>query len=93
MGDTGSLFIGRAVSGMSLASGKNTVLIIVGVMYLVEAVSVILQEIYYKLTKKRLFLMAPIHHHFEKKGKSEVKITAGFTLVTAAASVIALIFA
>ena len=93
MGDTGSLFIGGAVSGMSLASGKNTVLIIVGVMYLVEAVSVILQVIYYKLTKKRLFLMAPIHHHFEKKGKSEVKITAGFTLVTAAASVIALIFA
>jgi phospho-N-acetylmuramoyl-pentapeptide-transferase len=62
-------------------------------MYLVEAISVILQVLYCKLTKKRLFLMAPLHHHFEKKGKSEVKITAGFTFVTVCASVIAYLFA
>ena len=93
MGDTGSLFLGSTISALSLISGKNTVLFIVGAVYLLEAVSVILQVLYYKAMKKRLFLMAPIHHHFEKKGMSEVSITISFAFVTAITSVIAYLFA
>ncbi len=82
MGDTGSLFLGSSVAGVALISGKNTAIFIVGAVYLAEASSVILQVLYYKATKKRLFLMAPIHHHFEKKGICEVRITLMFTAVT-----------
>ena len=92
MGDTGSLFLGGAVSGLALISGKNTVLLVVGGVYLLEAVSVILQVLYYKLTKKRLFLMAPFHHHLEKKGMSEVKITLLMTAVTLALAGISYLF-
>ena len=90
---TGSLFLGGAVSAVSLASGKNTVLFIVGGVYLLEAVSVMLQVIYYKMTGKRLFRMAPIHHHFEKKGMGEVRITLTMTLCTLALALISFIFA
>ena len=93
MGDTGSLFLGGAVSAIALVSGKSTLLFIVGGVYLLEAVSVILQVLYYKATKKRLFLMAPIHHHFEKKGMGEVKITLMLTLATLGLAAVALIFA
>lgn len=82
MGDTGSLFLGAAISGVALISYKNTALLIIGGVYLLEALSVILQVLYYKATKKRLFLMAPYHHHLEKKGMSEVKITLVLTALT-----------
>ena len=82
MGDTGSLFLGSAIGAIALGSGKNTIVFIIGVIYIAEALSVILQVIYFKLTKKRLFLMAPLHHHFEKKGFGEVKIVFMFTAVT-----------
>ncbi len=92
MGDTGSLFLGAAVGGAALISGKNTAIFIVGAIYLAEAASVMLQVLYYKATKKRLFLMAPIHHHFEKKGIGEVKITVSFTAVTLALAGISYLF-
>ena len=93
MGDTGSLFLGSAVGALSIVSAKNTVLFLVGIMYLIEAGSVILQVLYYKATKKRLFLMAPIHHHLEKKGMGEISITFLFSAVTALFSLIAFFLA
>jgi phospho-N-acetylmuramoyl-pentapeptide-transferase len=92
MGDTGSLFIGGAISGLALVSGKATLLLIVGGIYLFEAFSVILQVLYYKLTKKRLFLMAPFHHHLEKRGHSEISIVFIFTAVTLVLGAVAYMF-
>ena len=84
MGDTGSLFLGAVITSAFLVSYKNTAVLIIGAVYLFEALSVILQVLYYKATKKRLFLMAPFHHHLEKKGYSEVKITLFMTAITLA---------
>ena len=85
MGDTGSLFLGGAVCGMAFALDMPLVLIMVGIIYIIETLSVILQVGYFKLTHgKRLFKMAPIHHHFEKCGWAEQRIDltfAGITLV------------
>lgn len=84
MGDTGSLFLGGAVCGMAILLEQPLALLIVGFVYVAEALSVILQVASYKLTGKRIFKMSPIHHHFEMCGWSEKKIVAVFTLVTAA---------
>lgn len=85
MGDTGSLFLGGAVAGLAFAAGQPLLLIPVGLIYLIETVSVVLQVTYFKATHgKRLFKMAPIHHHFEMCGWSEKKIVfvfAGITVV------------
>ena len=85
MGDTGSLFLGGAVCGTAFALDMPLVLIMVGIIYIIETLSVILQVGYFKATKgKRLFKMAPIHHHFEKCGWAEERIDltfAGITLV------------
>ncbi len=90
MGDTGSLFLGGAVCGMAFALDMPLYLILVGIVYIIEAVSVILQVGYFKLTHgKRIFRMTPIHHHFEMGGWSEVKIFCVFTGVTAVMCVIA----
>lgn len=83
MGDTGSLFLGGAVVSMALALNLSLILIPVGIIYITEAVSVILQVAYFKKTGgKRLFKMAPIHHHFEMVGMSEKQICLMFTLLT-----------
>ncbi len=82
MGDTGSLFLGGMVCGMAFASGYPIVLLLAGIIYLTEAFSDILQVFYYKKTKKRIFKMAPIHHHFELCGWSENKIVVVFSIVT-----------
>ncbi len=83
MGDTGSLFLGAAVCGLAFALDMPLILLLVGLIYIVETLSVILQVGYFKLTHgKRLFKMAPIHHHFEMNGWSEVKIFTVFTLIT-----------
>ena len=75
MGDTGSLFLGGAVCGLAFVADAPLILIPVGAIYLIEMFSVVLQVIYFKATKgKRLFLMAPIHHHLEMKGWSEKKL-------------------
>ena len=89
MGDTGSLFLGGAVAAMAFAYDMPLVLILVGIVYIFETLSVILQVGYFKLTHgKRLFKMSPIHHHFEMCGWSEKKIVAVFTAVTAIMCVI-----
>ena len=84
MGDTGSLFLGGVVCALSFALDMPLILILVGFVYICETVSVILQVGYFKLTHgKRLFKMAPIHHHFEKCGWKEVKIVLVFAAVSA----------
>ena len=82
MGDTGSLFLGGAVSVIAVGMKMPLILIIAGFVYLFEALSVIIQVTSFKLTKKRVFKMAPIHHHFEMCGWKETKIVCVFTIVT-----------
>lgn len=91
MGDTGSLALGGYVAGMAYALHMPLIIILVGIIYVIEAVSVIMQVGYFKLTHgKRIFKMAPIHHHFELCGWAETRVVAVFTIVTALACVIAL---
>ena len=82
MGDTGSLFIGGLVAGSAFMIDSPLVIAIASVIYISEALSDIIQVGFYKLTHKRVFKMAPIHHHFEKCGWSEIKIVIVFSLVT-----------
>ena len=90
MGDTGSLFLGGIVCGLAFALDMPLVLILVGLVYIVETLSVILQVGYFKLTHgKRLFKMSPIHHHFEMCGWKEEKICLVFTAITALMCVVA----
>ena len=89
MGDTGSMFLGGLVVGLSFGIGRPVLLIFAGVLYLLEALSVMIQVAYYKKTKKRLFKMSPIHHHFEMSGWSEEKIVFVFSLITAIGCAIA----
>ena len=91
MGDTGSLFLGGLVASLSFTLGRPIILLAAGVVYLIEAFSVMLQVVYYKKTKKRLFKMAPIHHHFEMCGFSEENIVLLFSAVTAVGCFVALI--
>ncbi len=82
MGDTGSLFLGGAIAVTASMLKMPLVLIIVGGVYLMETLSVIMQVTSFKLTKKRIFKMSPIHHHFEMCGFSEVKIVFLFSAAT-----------
>ena len=82
MGDTGSLFLGAFVSVAAILTGYELLLLLAGLIYLIEALSVMIQVAYFKKTRKRIFLMTPIHHHFEKKGWNEKKIVFVFSLVT-----------
>ncbi len=90
MGDTGSLFLGGAVSAMAIFMKNPLVLLIVGFVYVAEALSVIIQVAYFKKTGKRIFKMSPIHHHFEMCGWSEVKVVTVFSLVTILLCIISL---
>ena len=84
MGDTGSLFLGGAVAGLAFACDMPLVLLLVGLIYIIETLSVILQVTYFKISGgKRLFKMAPIHHHFEMCGWGEKKIVLIFSGITA----------
>ena len=90
MGDTGSLFLGGAVCGTAFALDMPLVLILVGIIYIIETLSVILQVGYFKATHgKRLFKMAPIHHHFEKCGWEEERIDLTFAGITAVMCILA----
>ena len=82
MGDTGSLALGGALGAVAVAVKHEIVLFIVGGLFVVETLSVIIQVGWYKRTKKRVFLMAPLHHHFEKKGWAEPKIVIRFWIVS-----------
>lgn len=84
MGDTGSLALGGFVASIALMLHMPLYIVIVGLVYLVEVLSVILQVGYFKLTHgKRIFKMAPIHHHFELSGFSETQVVAAFSILTA----------
>ena len=82
MGDTGSLALGGALGAIAVCTQHEIVLGIVGGLFVVEALSVIIQVAYFKRTGKRVFLMAPIHHHFEKKGWSEPQIVIRFWIIS-----------
>ena len=82
MGDTGCLALGGALGAIAVATKHEIVLAIIGGLFVVEALSVIIQVAYYKRTKKRVFLMAPIHHHFEKLGWAEPQIVIRFWIVS-----------
>lgn len=84
MGDTGSLFFGALVMGGAVILDNPLIVLVYGIMFIIEAASVMIQVLYFKATHgKRFFRMAPIHHHFEKCGWGEVKIVIVFTLITA----------
>ena len=92
MGDTGSMLIGGVSVGMAMMTRLPLLLILTCLMPIVSSVSVILQRYYYKLTHgKRIFLMSPIHHHFEKKGYTETQIVSMYAGVTAVASLTAVL--
>ena len=82
MGDTGSLALGGALGAIAVCTKHEIVLAIVGGLFVVEALSVIIQVAYFKRTGKRVFLMAPIHHHFEKKGWAEPQIVIRFWIIS-----------
>ncbi|WP_299042741.1 phospho-N-acetylmuramoyl-pentapeptide-transferase [uncultured Tateyamaria sp.] len=82
MGDTGSLALGGALGAIAVVTKHELVLAIVGGLFVVEALSVIIQVLYFKRTGKRVFLMAPIHHHYEKKGWAEPQIVIRFWIIS-----------
>ncbi|CAN0484057.1 MAG: phospho-N-acetylmuramoyl-pentapeptide-transferase [Mameliella sp.] len=90
MGDTGSLALGGALGAIAVATKHEVVLAIVGGLFVVEALSVIIQVLYFKRTGKRVFLMAPIHHHYEKKGWAEPTIVIRFWIISLILAIIGL---
>ncbi len=90
MGDTGSLALGGALGAIAVATKHEIVLAIIGGLFVVEALSVIIQVLYYKRTRKRIFLMAPIHHHFEKLGWAESQIVIRFWIISVILALIGL---
>ena len=84
MGDTGSLALGAAFASLAVLTKTEVTSLIMGGLFIVEALSVMIQVLSFKATGKRVFLMAPIHHHFEKKGWSETKVVVRFWIVSAA---------
>jgi phospho-N-acetylmuramoyl-pentapeptide-transferase len=91
MGDVGALALGGAIGFVGLATKTELSLPIIGGVFVVEALSDIIQVGYYKRTKKRIFLMAPIHHHFEKLGWPESRIVVRFWIVSFACAILGLI--
>ena len=90
MGDTGSMFLGGAVVAMAYGVDFPLLVLVAGVVYAIEALSVVIQVTYFKLTHgKRLFKMTPIHHHFELSGFSEVKIDVTFAIAAALGAAVA----
>jgi len=96
MGDTGSLAIGGCVATVAIILKQEMLLLIAGFMFVFETLSVVIQTSYFKYTKKkygagkRVFLMAPVHHHFEKKGWKETQVVIRFWILAALFSLIAL---
>lgn len=82
MGDTGALALGGALGAIAVCTKHEIVLGVVGGLFVVEALSVIIQVLYFKRTGRRVFLMAPIHHHFEKKGWAEPQIVIRFWIIS-----------
>ncbi len=91
MGDSGSLTMGAYIGYMAILSKSEILLILIGFIFVIETVSVIIQVASYKTRKKRIFLMAPIHHHFEMKGWAENKVIVRFWIIAFMSNIIALI--
>ena len=90
MGDSGSLALGGALGAISVCTKHEIVLAIIGGLFVLEALSVIIQVAAYRLTGKRVFLMAPIHHHFEKLGWAEPQIVIRFWIISVILALIGL---
>jgi phospho-N-acetylmuramoyl-pentapeptide-transferase len=90
MGDTGSLALGGALGAIAVITNHEIVLAIVGGLFVLEAVSVIVQVASFKLTGKRVFRMAPIHHHYEEKGWAESTIVIRFWIIALVLALIGL---
>jgi phospho-N-acetylmuramoyl-pentapeptide-transferase len=90
MGDVGSLALGGALGTMAVLIRQEFLLPIVGGIFVIEALSVMIQVASFKMTGKRVFLMAPIHHHYEKLGWPEQKIVVRFWIVSAILGLVAL---
>jgi phospho-N-acetylmuramoyl-pentapeptide-transferase len=83
MGDTGSMALGGAIAGFAVVTGTEILLLLIGGIFFIEVLSLIIQVVSFKRTGKRVFLMAPIHHHFEMKAWSETKVMVRFWIVCA----------
>lgn len=92
MGDTGSLALGGLMGCIAILVRREILLILICIVFVIETLTCIIQRIYYKFTKKRIFLMTPIHHTFEKLGYSEIEIVKLFTLTSILAALISLVF-
>jgi phospho-N-acetylmuramoyl-pentapeptide-transferase len=90
MGDTGSLSLGGAIGLVAMLIKKEILLLLIGGVFVAETLSVIVQVVSFKLFKKRIFLMSPLHHHFELKGWSESKIIVRFWIAGAMLALVAL---
>lgn len=93
MGDTGSMFLGGAVVVMGMEAGLELLIPLVGIIYIIEGLSDVIQIASFKIRKKRVFKMAPIHHHFEMSGWSEYKIVIIFSLVTFIGGILGILYA
>ncbi len=93
MGDTGSLALGAVLATVAILTRREVTLFFVGFVFVIETLSVIIQVLHYKRTKKRIFLMTPLHHHFEKKGYDEPDIVKGFYIAGILCTLAGIIFA
>jgi phospho-N-acetylmuramoyl-pentapeptide-transferase len=91
MGDTGSMALGGLIASIAVVSKLALLIPILGVVFVASSISVSMQVLYYKKTKKRIFKMAPLHHHFEKSGMNETKIVAIYIIVTAVIAIISIL--
>jgi phospho-N-acetylmuramoyl-pentapeptide-transferase len=92
MGDTGSLSLGGFIGAISIFSSNSFFIPIIGIMFVLSSISVIIQVVYFKKTKKRVFLMAPFHHHLQLKGWTETKIVYVYVVMTAIFGALSLLF-
>lgn len=92
MGDTGSLALGGFISCVSVFTQNTLFIPVIGIMFVISGISVILQVIYYKRTRRRIFLMAPFHHHLQMKGYTESKISYCYCIITVLVGILCLIF-
>ena len=90
MGDTGSLALGGLIGTIAVATKHEIVLAIIGGLFVMEALSVIIQVGFFKMTGQRVFLMAPIHHHFEKLGWTESQVVIRFWIIAVILALIGL---
>jgi phospho-N-acetylmuramoyl-pentapeptide-transferase len=90
MGDTGSMALGGTLGFVAVLVKQELILVIAGGIFVMEAASVVIQRYYYKFTKRRVFRMAPIHHHFELAGWAEPKIIVRFWIISVVLAIISL---